>query len=106
MTENELTLGKWKAWSINSWSKTWTLCVPNGSSKMHHKWCKGFQKNWSLEWRSNFYISIFKNLINNMRLVECENREFLVTVDDGGFVRMLYLEDLFKDPIKFHNFYP
>jgi hypothetical protein len=41
-----------------------------------------------------------------MRLVECDNREFLVTVDNGGYVRMLYLEDLFKDPIKFHNHYP
>lgn len=40
-----------------------------------------------------------------MRLVTCGGKEFIVTVDDGGYVRMLFLEDLFKDPIKFHNYY-
>lgn len=40
-----------------------------------------------------------------MKLVTCGGKEFIVTVDEGGYVRMLYLEDLFKDPIKFHNLY-
>ena len=46
------------------------------------------------------------NLINNVRLVTCADREFVVTVDDGAFVRMVYLDDLDKDPIKFSNVYP
>lgn len=45
------------------------------------------------------------NLINNVRLVTCANREFIVTVDDGAYVRMVYLDDLGKDPIKFRNIY-
>jgi hypothetical protein len=36
-----------------------------------------------------------------MQLVTCDDREFIVTVDFGGYVRMLFLEDLLKDPIKF-----
>jgi hypothetical protein len=45
------------------------------------------------------------NLINNIRLVTCADREFIVTVDDGAYVRMVYLDDLTKDPIKFRNIY-
>jgi WD40 repeat protein len=44
-------------------------------------------------------------LINNLRLITCAEREFLVSVDDGAFVRMVYLDDLNKDPIKFRNIY-
>lgn len=31
----------------------------------------------------------------------CDDKEFVATVDDAGLVRMLFIEDLFKDPIKF-----
>ena len=44
--------------------------------------------------------------INNVRLVTCAEREFVVTVDYAAHVRMLYLDDLDKDPIKFTNEYP
>lgn len=44
--------------------------------------------------------------VNNMRLVTCAGREFLVTVDFAANVRMLYLDDLERDPIKFKNEYP
>ena len=40
-----------------------------------------------------------------MRLVTCAEREFIVTVDYDAHVRMLYLDDLDKDPIKFTNEY-
>lgn len=43
--------------------------------------------------------------INNVRLVTCAEREFVVTVDFAAHVRMLYLDDLDKDPIKFKNEY-
>lgn len=43
--------------------------------------------------------------INNVRLVTCAEREFIVTVDFAAHVRMLYLDDLDKDPIKFKNEY-
>lgn len=45
------------------------------------------------------------NEVNNMRLVVCADREFVVTVDDGAYVRMVYLDDLQHDPIKFRNLY-
>ena len=45
------------------------------------------------------------NAVNNLRLVTCAGREFIVTVDDGAFVRMVYLDDMDKDPIKFRNLY-
>jgi len=41
--------------------------------------------------------------VNNLKLVRCADREFLVTVDMGAHVRMIYLDDLDKDPIKFNN---
>jgi len=44
--------------------------------------------------------------INNLKLMTCDGKEFLVTVDFGGYVRMFFMEDLLKDPIKFHNVYP
>lgn len=44
-----------------------------------------------------------ENLINNIRLVTCAEADFIVTVDDGAFVRMFYLDDLDRDPIKFTN---
>ena len=44
--------------------------------------------------------------INNIRLVACADREFVVTVDFAAHVRMIYLDDLDKDPIKFTNEYP
>ena len=44
--------------------------------------------------------------INNVRLVTCAEREFIVTVDMDASVRMVYLDDLDKDPIKFTNTYP
>ena len=43
--------------------------------------------------------------INNVRLVACADREFIVTVDFAAHVRMIYLDDLDKDPIKFTNEY-
>lgn len=45
-------------------------------------------------------------MINNMKLVVCDGREFLITVDEGGSVRMLFIDDLMKDPIKLSNIYP
>lgn len=44
--------------------------------------------------------------INNVRLVTCAEREFIVAVDFEAHVRMIYLDDLDKDPIKFTNTYP
>lgn len=44
--------------------------------------------------------------VNNVRLVDCADREFVVTVDFEAHVRMVYLDDLDKDPIKFTNEYP
>ena len=44
--------------------------------------------------------------VNNVRLVSCAEREFIVTVDFAANVRMVYLDDLEKDPIKFTNIYP
>ena len=44
--------------------------------------------------------------MNNVRLVACAEREFVVTVDFAAHVRMIYLDDLDKDPIKFSNEYP
>ena len=44
--------------------------------------------------------------VNNVRLVTCAEREFIVTVDMDACVRMVYLDDLEKDPIKFTNTYP
>ena len=42
-----------------------------------------------------------------MRLVTCAEVDFLITVDDGAFVRMFYLDDLQnRAPIKFTNVYP
>ena len=43
--------------------------------------------------------------VNNVRLVACAEREFIVTVDFAAHVRMIYLDDLDKDPIKFTNEY-
>jgi hypothetical protein len=40
-----------------------------------------------------------------MKIVRCKERDFIVTVDDSAFVRMVYLDDLNKDPIKFTNRY-
>ena len=43
--------------------------------------------------------------VNNIRLVKCADREFIVTVDFAAHVRMIYLDDLDRDPIKFTNEY-
>lgn len=47
-----------------------------------------------------------KSAVNNMRLVRCAERDFVVTVDESAFVRMIYLDNLDKDPIKFLNKHP
>jgi hypothetical protein len=44
--------------------------------------------------------------INNIRLVTCATVDFVITVDDGSFVRMIYLDDLNREPIKFTNHSP
>ena len=44
--------------------------------------------------------------INNMRLISCSDNEFIVTVDESGQVRMKFLRDLEKEPIKFSNISP
>jgi WD40 repeat protein len=41
--------------------------------------------------------------INNLKLIECGGKEFLVTVDMAGQTRMVYLKDLEKDPFKYSN---
>ncbi len=41
--------------------------------------------------------------INNIRLVTCATVDFVITVDEGAFVRMIYLDDLNREPIKFTN---
>jgi WD40 repeat protein len=41
--------------------------------------------------------------INNIRLVTCSDVDFLVCVDMGAHVRMFYLDNLDRDPIKFQN---
>jgi WD40 repeat protein len=44
--------------------------------------------------------------INNLRLIKCDDREFVCTVDFGGNVRMLFLDNLTRECIKFENVYP
>ena len=43
------------------------------------------------------------SIINNIRLVTCAQVDFIITVDEGSFVRMFYLDDLNREPIKFTN---
>lgn len=38
--------------------------------------------------------------INNLKLISCGEREYIVTVDMGGLVRMLYLKNLEREPSK------
>lgn len=38
-----------------------------------------------------------------MRLISCDGKEFLTTVDMKGQMRMLYIKDLTKDPFKYSN---
>lgn len=38
-----------------------------------------------------------------MRIICCDENEFVVTVDNSGHGRMFFLTDLEKDPIKFSN---
>jgi hypothetical protein len=45
-------------------------------------------------------------LINNMKIVRTKSYDFIVTVDDAACVRMVYLDDLSKQPLKFSNVYP
>lgn len=42
-------------------------------------------------------------VINNIRCVQCATYDFLITVDEGAFVRMVFLNDLDREPIKFSN---
>jgi hypothetical protein len=44
--------------------------------------------------------------INNLKLIRCDEREFVSTVDFGGNVRMLFLDNLIREQIKFENVYP
>lgn len=44
--------------------------------------------------------------INNLKLIRCDGREFVCTVDFGGNVRMLFLDNLKRECIKFKNVYP
>jgi WD40 repeat protein len=41
-----------------------------------------------------------------MKLISCVGQEFLVTVDMGGNMRMLYLRDLNREPSKYSNITP
>eukprot|EP00347_Sterkiella_histriomuscorum_P017311 403349870 len=41
--------------------------------------------------------------INNIKLITCNQNQFIVTVDNDGHGRMFFLENLDKDPIKFNN---
>ena len=43
--------------------------------------------------------------INNLKLIRCDNREFICTVDFGANVRMLFLDNLQRECIKFKNVY-
>ena len=45
-------------------------------------------------------------LINNIRLVNCASADFIVTVDDQAFVRMFFLDNLDREPIRFSNISP
>jgi len=44
--------------------------------------------------------------INNLKLIRCDDREFICTVDYGANVRMLFLDNLKRECIKFKNVYP
>lgn len=44
--------------------------------------------------------------INNLKLIQCDDREFVATVDFEGNVRMLFLDNLTRECIKFKNIYP
>ena len=44
--------------------------------------------------------------INNLKLIKCDGNEFVCTVDYGGNVRMLWLNNLQREFIKFKNIYP
>ena len=44
--------------------------------------------------------------INNLKLIQCDGREFVSTVDFEGNVRMLFLDNLSRECIKFKNVYP
>ena len=44
--------------------------------------------------------------VNNLRLLRCAERDFIVTVDEAAYVRMVYLDNLDRDPIKFVNKHP
>lgn len=46
------------------------------------------------------------SLINNIRLVNCASSDFIVTVDDAAYVRMFFLDDLDREPIRFTNISP
>ena len=47
------------------------------------------------------YLENQNESINNLKLIKCDNKEFVCTVDFGGNVRMLFLENLFdKECIK------
>lgn len=46
------------------------------------------------------------SLINNIRLVNCASSDFVITVDDGANVRMIFLDGLDREPIRFTNIHP
>ena len=43
--------------------------------------------------------------INNLKLVRCDDKEFICTVDFGANVRMIFLQNLDRECIKFKNVY-
>ena len=63
-----------------------------------------------LEIKGNPYYTISLDnddeAINNLKLIKCDGREFVCTVDFGGNVRMLFLDNLQRECIKFKNEYP
>lgn len=44
--------------------------------------------------------------INNLKLIRCDEKEFICTVDSGANVRMIFLQNLDRECIKFKNIYP
>lgn len=43
--------------------------------------------------------------INNLKLINCDEKEFICTVDYGANVRMIFLDNLTRECIKFKNEY-
>ncbi|CDW75675.1 wd40 repeat-containing protein [Stylonychia lemnae] len=89
------------------------------SISIKEKWTKNLNKDIPLFMQNNSNIDIkrivldqpLSNLkhmenwgsINNMRLIKCDENEFLAIVDMNGQGRMLFLNNLDRDPMKFSN---